>query len=218
MQVRRAAWVAVAVVVALGVSTGCVSKKLFRKNVQETDERISDVQSGVEENERRITDLSQSTDAKIAQAQGTAERAVEIGNAATMKAEEASKLAQEAARGKLLWDITLSDESVKFSFGGASLPAGATARLDELIGQVKASGKAVYVEIEGHTDNIGSEEYNLELSAKRAEAVRLYLHEKGGIPLHAISVLPYGESKPIAENSSPDGRSRNRRVVIRVLE
>lgn len=218
MKAWKTASVAAVVVVALSASTGCVTKKLYRKNVSETDERISDVQSGVEENERRLTDLSQSTDAKIADAKGTAERAVEIGSAASTKADEAAKLAEQAARGKLLWDVTLSDESVKFSFGGAELPPEASARLDDLISKVRASGKAVYVEIEGHTDNIGSDEYNLELSERRAEAVRVYLHEEGGIPLHAINVLPYGESKPIADNSTPAGRSRNRRVVIRVLE
>jgi len=218
MKAWRTAWVAGVVVLALSVSTGCVTKKLYRKNVSETDERISDVQSGVEENERRLTDLSQSTDTKIAQAQGTAERAVEIGSAAATKADEAAKLAEQAARGKLLWDVTLSDESVKFSFGGSELPSEASARLDDLISKVRASGKAVYVEIEGHTDNIGSDEYNLELSERRAEAVRVYLHEKGGIPLHAINVLPYGESRPIADNTTPAGRNRNRRVVIRVLE
>jgi outer membrane protein OmpA-like peptidoglycan-associated protein len=76
----------------------------------------------------------------------------------------------------------------------------------------------VYLEIEGHTDNIGSEEYNQHLAHARAEAVRNYLAEKDGIPLHAMNVISFGESKPLAANTTSEGRAQNRRVVIRVLE
>ena len=76
----------------------------------------------------------------------------------------------------------------------------------------------MYIEIEGHTDNVGSEKYNHDLGLKRAEAVRNYLRKEGGIPLHAINVISYGESKPEADNSTRDGRAANRRVVINVLE
>ena len=58
----------------------------------------------------------------------------------------------------------------------------------------------------------------MELSGKRAEAVRRYMNEKGGIPLHAINVIAFGESNPVADNGTSDGRSANRRVVVRVLE
>jgi outer membrane protein OmpA-like peptidoglycan-associated protein len=77
--------------------------------------------------------------------------------------------------------------------------------------------RALYFEIEGHTDNIGSEAYNLQLGEKRATAVRNYLSQKG-IPLHALNVISLGESRPVADNGTPQGRAQNRRVVIRVLE
>jgi outer membrane protein OmpA-like peptidoglycan-associated protein len=48
--------------------------------------------------------------------------------------------------------------------------------------------------------------------------VRNYLNQNGGIPLHAMNTIAFGEEKPIADNSSKDGRAQNRRVVIRVLE
>ena len=83
---------------------------------------------------------------------------------------------------------------------------------------MKSLDKAVYLEIEGHTDNIGSEEYNKVLGEKRAEAVREYLSQKAGIPLHAMNIISYGEDKPVAENSTSSGRAQNRRVVIKVLE
>ncbi len=78
--------------------------------------------------------------------------------------------------------------------------------------------KAVYLEIEGHTDNIGSDQYNMELGEKRAKAVLTYLNEKDGLPLHAMSVISYGKTKPVADNKTANGRAQNRRVVIKVLE
>lgn len=202
-----------ALALAVTVSTGCVSKKVFRKNVAETDTRMQSVETGVETNERRITDLGKDTDSKIASVRGTAEKAVEIGNTAMGKAEDAQKL----ARGKILWTTTLSDDRVRFSFDQNKLPGDATAMLDDLANRVKSLDKTVYLEIEGHTDNIGSDEYNKMLGEKRAEAVRDYLLSSG-LPLHAMNIVSLGETQPVADNTTSDGRAKNRRVVIRVLE
>ena len=204
---------AAALIAAVAVSSGCVTKKVFRRNVEETNARIQGVESGVEENERRTTDLGRETDEKIATVRSTAERAVEVGSTALQRAEAAEK----AARGKILWQTTLSDDRVKFSFDQATLPDEATSVLNELVQQVKSMDKAVYLEIEGHTDNIGSEEYNQHLGEQRAMAIRNYLADQG-IPLHAMQVISYGEEKAVASNSTREGRSQNRRVVIRVLE
>ncbi len=201
-------------VLSLVAANGCVTKKAWRENVEATDTRIKGVESGVETQEKRTTDLARDTDTRITQVKGTAEKAVEIGNQAMSKAEDAEKL----AKGKLLWTTTLSDDSVKFSFDADKIPENAQAILDDLANKVKALDKAVYLEIEGHTDNIGSEAYNEQLAEKRAEAVRNYLASKAGIPLHAMSVISYGESKPVAENKTSAGRAQNRRVVVRVLE
>jgi outer membrane protein OmpA-like peptidoglycan-associated protein len=56
------------------------------------------------------------------------------------------------------------------------------------------------------------------LGLRRATAVRDYMHQSGGIPLHAINTISLGESNPVADNSNSEGRSQNRRVVVRVLE
>jgi len=205
------------VALALFASTGCVSKKLFRKNVEETDQRVSDVETGVETNERRIRDLKEETDSRLAAVDSKADRATEIGQGAMTRADQASVLADKAIRGKLLYEVTLSNDKVKFSFDQTSIPADAAAVLDDLIAKVKSYNKAVYVEIEGHTDNTGTEQYNLTLGEQRAMAVRNYLFE-GGIPLHAINVISRGEQAPVADNKTADGRAQNRRVVVKVLE
>lgn len=199
---------------AVALSTACVTKKTYQKTQTETGARVDNVQSGVEANERRIGDLSKDTDARIASVKGDVQKASELGNTALTEAQTAQKL----AKGKILWSVTLSDDRVKFGFDQASVPAGAQSSLDELASRVKSMNKSVYVEIEGHTDNIGSADHNQKLGFQRAEAVRNYLHQTGGLPLHAMNVISYGEAQPLADNGTPQGRAQNRRVVIRVLE
>ena len=67
--------------------------------------------------------------------------------------------------------------------------------------------------LEGHTDAIGTEAYNQDLSRRRVEAVKAKLAQDYGIPAGRISTQAYGESRPIADNSTAEGRQRNRRVV-----
>lgn len=203
---------------ALLAAPGCVSKKMYRQNVEETDARVGSVENAVEANERRIKDLRSETDSKLAEVATAANRAEETGRTAMTRADKAAEKAEAAARGKLLWSVTLSDERVKFSFDQALIPSDATAVLDDLVQKIKDYGKAVYVEIEGHTDNTGSAEYNYSLGEKRAMAVRNYLNDNGGIPLHAMNTISFGETRPVADNSTADGRKANRRVVVRVLE
>ena len=93
----------------------------------------------------------------------------------------------------------------------------ATARIDGLIHQLKQDPKNVYIEIEGHTDNIGDVYVNRSIGLGRAEAVRRYLYEQYQIPLHKMNVISYGEEKPIAPNKTKAGRAQKRRVVIKVL-
>jgi len=206
------------VALALVASTGCVSNKTFRKNVEDTDSRMISVEGAVEANERRIGDMRTETDSKIAALETQTEKAMGVGNSAMGRADEAHEVAEQAVRGRLLWTVTLSDDRVKFSFDQVSIPDEAGSALDELIQRIKDYNKAVYVEIEGHTDNTGGEVYNQELGEKRAQAIRNYLNRTGGIPLHAMNTISFGESNPVADNGSAAGRSQNRRVVVRVLE
>jgi outer membrane protein OmpA-like peptidoglycan-associated protein len=97
------------------------------------------------------------------------------------------------------------------------LPDEAKARIDEVINQLKADPKGVFIEIEGHTDNVGPQEINERIGLERAESVKRYIYEAHQIPLHKINVISYGEEKPVAPNKTRDGRAQNRRVVIRVL-
>ena len=71
--------------------------------------------------------------------------------------------------------------------------------------------------IEGHTDSVGSDADNMKLSLLRAEKIRFYLSDKMGIPASLLEAHGFGESNPIADNNTQEGRQRNRRVVIIAL-
>ncbi len=199
---------------ALLVAPGCVSNKKFDGSVEDTDSRIVAVESAVEANGRQLGDLKKETDRRIDSAESQASQALNVGNKAVSEAEEAAK----AAQGRLLWTVTLTDDKVRFPFGNAKLSSDAVAILDTLAQKIKAYGRALYVELEGHTDNVGPDDYNTDRAYERAMAVRNYLNQNGGIPLHAMNTISLGELHPVADNSSRDGRAQNRRVVVRVLE
>ncbi|EGB16121.1 OmpA/MotB domain protein [Pseudodesulfovibrio mercurii] len=90
-------------------------------------------------------------------------------------------------------------------------------QLDELGRALTSSAlRGARMEIGGHTDSVGSDAYNLQLSRKRAQAVSDYLNKKYGFT--AAAVTGYGESAPVASNETAEGRAGNRRVVITRLD
>jgi outer membrane protein OmpA-like peptidoglycan-associated protein len=89
--------------------------------------------------------------------------------------------------------------------------------LDQVASVLRSVSYITLIEVEGHTDDRGSAEYNQELSQRRAEAVMRYMVE-AGIEPHRLSAVGYGEERPIADNDTSDGRSANRRVEFRIVE
>ena len=73
-------------------------------------------------------------------------------------------------------------------------------------------------EISGHTDNIGVNNYNQELSERRAVAIKKFLIKKYGIPERRLEVKGYGESDPVVSNETAEGRAKNRRVVFKRID
>lgn len=102
---------------------------------------------------------------------------------------------------------------VQFSFDSNRILPSAAAQLDAVAEGIRLAGPTVQVVIEGHTDAIGSEEYNLVLSYKRATAVRSYLVQRHGIAAENLKVLGLGESTPL-NRDNPRARE-NRRVEFR---
>jgi outer membrane protein OmpA-like peptidoglycan-associated protein len=174
---------------------------------------------------------------KVAQAQTEAERAKANEELARIEAERARLQAEQAkqerdqvqqrlfvslseiletrreARGLI---VNLSD--VLFDFNKASLKPGAREKLSKLAGILLAYPGGYRIEIEGHTDAIGSEEYNLKLSQARADSVCEYLKQANIAADRIIAVRGFGKSKPVASNDSDAGRQVNRRVEIIIAD
>ncbi|MGQ9535431.1 MAG: OmpA family protein [bacterium] len=108
-------------------------------------------------------------------------------------------------------------EGVEFEFNSAKLKPESYPVLDNAA-MILTKHPEIDVEIQGHTDNIGSEEYNKKLSQKRAEAVQQYLIDKHMIEPVRLIPIGYGESCPVADNSTEQGRQKNRRVEFFILE
>lgn len=107
-------------------------------------------------------------------------------------------------------------EGVTFEFDSAVLTAASEKVLDTTAQGLKTHPR-VRIELQGHTDSKGADKYNQKLSQQRAEAVRDYL-QRQGVNASQLSARGYGESQPVADNTSEAGRAKNRRVVMNVLE
>ncbi len=105
---------------------------------------------------------------------------------------------------------------VLFELGNSTLKPEAMEAL-AIVKKMFRDSKNKDILIEGHTCNLGSSEYNLELSRKRTQSVSKYLANVLGIPKERIRTLHYGERFPITSNATEEGRSKNRRVTIRLL-
>jgi len=99
-----------------------------------------------------------------------------------------------------------------FDFDKAHLKPGAADVLSDAVRTLK-DNPSVHAEVAGHTDSIGSEAYNMKLSERRAEAVKRYLVDQG-IDASRLDARGYGESRPIADNKTKQGRAQNRRAEI----
>jgi outer membrane protein OmpA-like peptidoglycan-associated protein len=227
---RNSLIVASLLTLTVAMAPACATKKYVRTEVGTVNSKVDTLSGTVEQTQARI----QQDEARIGQVDQKAEAAGKSAEAAA----SAANVAQQAARTvdtkvdrvnadltaninsgrKLVYEVTLSEDQGNFKFGKTDLPDEAKSRIDQVVGQLKGeAGKDLYIEVEGHTDNVGSKEINYELGMERAEAVKRYLYMQHQIPLHKINVISYGEEKPVAPNNTKDGRAQNRRVVIRVL-
>jgi outer membrane protein OmpA-like peptidoglycan-associated protein len=207
---------------ALSGTTACATKKFVRTNVGEVNDKVDTLSKSVEENQER-TKANEArigqVDQRVAQVDTKAGAAGQRADAAYSAAEAVNTRADaiEKASRRLVYEVVLSEDKGNFKFGKALMPDEAKTEIDTLVQQLKAEPKGAYIEIEGHTDSAGTPQGNYRLGLERAENVKRYLYEQHQVPLHRINVISYGEDKPIAPNKTRDGRSQNRRVVIKVL-
>ena len=193
---------------------GCAKKSYVQREVAEVNKKVDAVsaevektQQRVQQNEAQIDSVDKSAQAGIGEAKGSA-------TAAMSKAQDAER----AAKGKLIYTVTLSNDKVRFPVNKAEISDEAKSMIDEAVEPLVKSNRGVYFEIEGHTDSTGDAAYNFKLGEERALAVRDYMAKTYQVALNRLSVISYGDEKPVTDNKTKEDRAQNRRVVIRVLE
>ena len=213
-------------VLFIGGSTACATKKFVRTSVGEVNEKVDSQGRAIEEtqertrkNEGRISEVDQKAQAAAQRAQAANDAAAAAHTAANTVGSEANAKFDtiDRASKRLVYEVVLSEDQGNFKFGKTVLPDEAKQKIDEMVAQLKQDPKNVFIEIEGHTDNVGDKFVNEKVGLERAEAVQRYLYEQYQIPLHKMNVISYGEDKPVAPNKTREGRAQNRRVVIKVL-
>ena len=207
MNVSKVKLALVAMTAASFSLVGCATNKAVDEKIAtaeaRTEQRIESVASQVEDLQQRQTATEQRVESLSREAKEALDRATEAG---------------VLARGSVVFEERLTEDRVRFRSGSAELNDDSRAALDELAARVKELNRPVYLEIQGHTDSTGGEQYNEGLGERRAEAVRRHLNREHGLPLVRMSTISYGESLPVVDNNTRDGRAQNRRVVVVVLE
>lgn len=188
------------------VTSGCATKDFVEERLAATngpqDARLDEHGLALKSHDSRLNSLAGGLDSTSATARDALERANAAG---------------KLAAGKFLYEVVLTD-GVSFQSDSSTLTRAARAQLAALADKLKAENQNVYLEIQGHTDNRGSTAGNLALGQRRADAVRHFLGTEGGVPLHRMNTISYGEAAPVASNRSRAGRSTNRRVAVVILQ
>jgi outer membrane protein OmpA-like peptidoglycan-associated protein len=207
-------------------STACATKKFVRTEVGAVNDKVTGLTAKVEEhdqaikqNAEKITQVDQKYDQRVGQVD---QKVTQVGRGV-----DEAKLAAKEVDGRvteirdinrrLVYGMVLNEAQGNFKFGNAGLPDEAKAHLDKMVTDLATDPKAVFFEVEGHTDSTGPAAINETIGLERAEAVKRYLYEQHKVPLHKISVISYGETKPVDSNRTRDGRAKNRRVEVKVL-
>ena len=213
MNTKSAFRLSVAMVFALSLGACATSKSVDEKIAAATTangQKIESVASQVEDlqQKQKATDahLAQ-TDTQISQLSATAQDALK-------RAQDAGVL----AKGKVVFEQTFKEDRVKFKSDKYELDKDAQAALDEFGAKVKGLNEQYFIEIQGHTDDVGGRKYNDELGQRRADEVRRYLSRSASLPLNRMSTISYGDTLPVSSNKTRKGRAENRRVVLVVLE
>jgi peptidoglycan-associated lipoprotein len=188
---------------ALLLSQGCLATRDWVK------EQVDPVTGRVTQTEGQVGSLSgrmSGVEGKLGQFEG---RMGEV----DAKAERALKaIANLRLERKIVIDMK---DGANFAFNSSALPASAQREIDSFLSDLKGdAGDGALFVVAGHTDNVGNQDYNYELGKKRADAVGRYLITQKKLDPMRVMPVSYGESAPTGDNSTPQGRAKNRRVEI----
>lgn len=211
-------------VAAIGV-TGCATKNYVRSQTAPLVEHTDQLDTKTAANNQKIHEVDDRAQAGIHQAQSAADAAGQNAQNAATAAGAAQTAAIDAVHRADSLDSVIKDldsykpvsnVTVNFGFDKAVLTAEDRAQLDNFATQV-GSAQSYILEVTGGTDATGPEQYNYDLSQRRADAVVQYLASKYGIAAHRFYLIGIGKDKQVAPNTTADGRRQNRRVDVQLL-
>jgi outer membrane protein OmpA-like peptidoglycan-associated protein len=210
---------------ALMAGSGCTTKSYVRKQVEPIINHVNELDQLTAENTKQINGVDARLQRDLQSVNATAEqagqKAAEAGTRAQQAQQTASTAETEAASLKEVANTldtyhVVSQVAVRFAFDDCRLDSEAKQQLDEFSTQLSAAKNYVLV-IEGRTDGAGSENYNNDLSERRADEVVRYMVAKHDLPPFKVHAIGLGEERPVAPNKSADGRRENRRVDVKLM-
>lgn len=216
------ATVVFALAVALPLVSACATKKYVRNRVSERATPLENRTGELEETSRRNTQEIGRISKDLDEVRGRVERVQQLADRAAASAEQANtrvaSVEQSVSDLRANLDkFTLQKTvTVWFKVGKSDLMEEAAETLDGLAGEIRDRNGFV-LEVEGFASSDGSTEFNERLSQARSESVRRYFAEHHNIPLFRMFMVGFGESRPIADNTTLEGREQNRRVEVRLL-
>jgi chemotaxis protein MotB len=202
---------------SLLLAQGCIATRDWvKEQMDPVSSRVATNEQRLTQAESQITSLSNRTTERFGQVEGRlGQFEGRLGQVDAKTDKALNTLANLRLERRFVIDMK---EGANFAFNSTALPAQAQKEIDGFLSDLKgdAAGADTIFLVAGHTDNVGSEDVNYELGKKRADAVSRYLiTQKKMDPLKVISVS-YGESTPLQDNSTGQGRAKNRRVEILV--
>lgn len=204
----------------VGTARSEITSDVAKKNeeqdakIQEQAGQVAELSNLNRQVSGRVDTLTQRTQ----QVEQKADQAQQVGTEARTTAQQALSTAKDVSRkfeNRANYQQVESQELL-FKFNSAKLSAEATAALDSVAAKL-GRDKMLLLELQGYTDAVGDDQYNLRLSDARVNSVIRYLVETGKVELHRIYTLGLGEANPVGDNKTRQGRDQNRRVTVRIL-
>ena len=210
---------------AMLATVGCASKNYVRQETTPLINKTNELDDLTAKNTKDIKDVDARAQAGIQQVQAKAADVDQKAQAARQQATQAQSSADNAMhRVDTLQNTVVNldnyrlvtETAVHFGFNKDGLTKQAKDALDQLANDVPNT-KGYIVTVEGGTDSVGSEDYNYDLSQRRANSVIQYLASAHNIPAYKIYLIGLGKDKPVESNKTSAGRAKNRRVDVRLM-
>jgi OOP family OmpA-OmpF porin len=208
-------------IILLGITMlgGCATKKYVGQQVQPVNQKVDQVNSQQQATAKQLEDTDtrlSGTDELAKGADANASKALgQIGEVNGRVDSVNGQITQiNATLGNLDDYKPVGTATVNFKFNSAKLEPDATQALDGFVQGHIGNAKRYFVAIEGFTDHVGTDEYNLALSRRRAEAVQTFLVGQHSIPLFRVQIVGFGKENPVDQGKSRDARAKNRRVEV----